>query len=124
MKKYLLHDRPSNRHAVIMTTAPILYVLRCRPTQFLRSTTPMKPCSLNRLFYWISGVSCAVVLITLAAGHWPVQAAPAKPVTASQKKLDMQNQRVTTALTRVLKAKVSSPGGKMQLTVSPTARAA
>jgi len=81
--------------------------------------------SLNLLLRWITSVFCAVTLIILAAaGHRSVQAAPAKPAPAAQKKADLQGQRVTTALTRVLQAKISSPGGKMKLTVRPTARAA
>jgi len=96
----------------------------------------MKPPSSNQLLRRLLGLSClaAVALILTVAARWPAQAAPAKPTSAKPapvpakkpappKKVDRQAQRVMNALERVLRGKISSPGGKMNLSMKPTARA-
>ncbi|HVF09845.1 MAG TPA: LmeA family phospholipid-binding protein, partial [Abditibacteriaceae bacterium] len=85
----------------------------------------MKPSRSNHPLRWILGACCAAGILTLAAATqlWPAHAAPTKPAPAASRKISPQAQRVTAALTRVLQAKVSSPGGKMHLRVRPTARA-
>jgi hypothetical protein len=83
---------------------------------------------LKQLLCCVVGLICTVaVLLAANSGDPTAQAAPAKPIhrkkPAPVKKADPQAQRVMTALTRVLQGKISSPGGKMQLILRPTARA-
>jgi hypothetical protein len=48
---------------------------------------------------------------------------PAKKSVASRPVVDAAGQRVTAALNRALRSKVSAPGGQLNIAISPTARA-
>ena len=83
---------------------------------------------MKRLGLTALGAGCAVCMIEFSISQGALRAAPTASggfgATVAAPKLDAQDQRITAALKEVLRQRVSSPGGKLNLVVKPTARAA
>ncbi len=80
----------------------------------------MNQIHLKRTLAHVLFVGVAGMAIAVAPSLRPLAAAPAKSAPAAG--LDAQDQRITSAVTQSLRNRVTSPTGKLQLSVHPTAR--
>lgn len=81
---------------------------------------------IKRLGFAVAGAALLATAFSLAQST--LQAAPRVSsglgATIAPPKLDAEDRRVTNVLTQVLRSRVSSPGGALNLVVKPTARSA